>query len=355
MESPENANHAKSQEGAAPPRWSGFRAVSLAVLALAAMVWVFQPLAWVIPLVLMGILLAVFLGALSDWLSKLTGLPHGWSLGIVVLILLLLLSGFVALTGQPLVEQSAALMKELPRSLSSLKSRAEESRWGKELLKALPQKANEMPVSPEKVASYASNALSSATAALTAAVLIFFVALYLAADPFTYRNGFLRLFPPARRSYVGDVLEEVHETLRWWLLGQVVAMSIVGLLTTLGLWLIGVKFALALGMLAALLAFLPNIGPVLSAIPAVILGLMDSPSTALWVAGLYLGVQTVESYLVTPLIQERVVSLPPALLLVAQVAFGLLFGAPGLIIAAPLTAAAIALVNRIYVQDYLES
>ena len=130
-------------------------------------------------------------------------------------------------------------------------------------------------------------------------------------------------------------------------------MIIIGVLTAVGLWLLGVPLALTLGLLAALLTFIPNIGPILAVVPAALLALLQSPTRALYVVLLYLGIQTVESYLLTPLMQKRTVSLPPALTIFAQVLMGILVGRIGLVLATPLTAALFVLVKMLYVEDIL--
>src|SRR5690606_44568 len=124
---------------------------------------------------------------------------------------------------------------------------------------------------------------------------------------------------------------------------QLISMTVVGVLTGAGLWLLGLPLAFILGALAALLAFIPNIGPVLAAVPAVLLALADGPTTVLWVIGIYVGVQAVESYLITPVVQQESVSLPPALTISFQLLMGVLYGILGLALATPLAALGLAL------------
>jgi predicted PurR-regulated permease PerM len=138
-----------------------------------------------------------------------------------------------------------------------------------------------------------------------------------------------------------------------WMFGKVLSMIAVGALTWLGLGLLGIPLALSLAVLAAALTFIPNFGPVLSAVPAVLLGLMNSPARAAYVALLYVGIQTAESYVLTPIFQKKAGALPPALLIVAQVAMGSLSGGIGLAVATPLTAALLVLVRHLYVEDVL--
>ena len=118
---------------------------------------------------------------------------------------------------------------------------------------------------------------------------------------------------------------------------------------------IGIPAALTLGLLAGFLDFVPFIGPIVAAIPAIVLALAGDPETALWVVGLYLVVQQIEGNIITPLFQKRAVELPPALLLFSLVAAGLVFGIAGVMFAEPLTVVLYVLVKRLYVRDALDT
>lgn len=139
----------------------------------------------------------------------------------------------------------------------------------------------------------------------------------------------------------------------WWLIGRLLSMLIVGITVTISLWLLGIPLALTLGLLAALLDFIPNLGPTLATVPAVLLALMQSPTQAVYVLLIYIVIQQAESYLLTPIVQHRTVSLPPALTIIAQVILGVLFGVMGLILASPLAAVVLVLIKMLYVEDVL--
>jgi predicted PurR-regulated permease PerM len=159
--------------------------------------------------------------------------------------------------------------------------------------------------------------------------------------------------PRPRRARVEEVLQEVGTTLGHWLVGRLVSMGIIGGITTVGLWLIGVPLAPALGLLAALAEFVPNIGPFLAFVPALLLALTESTTRALAVLLLYLSVQGFESYVLTPLVEKQAVELPPALTITAQVLMAVLAGGLGLALATPLAAAVLVLVQRLYIEDTL--
>jgi predicted PurR-regulated permease PerM len=191
--------------------------------------------------------------------------------------------------------------------------------------------------------------------ALADTVLVLIGGIYLAAQPDLYRRGIVQLVPPRGRELAGQALSDSGTALKRWLLGRLTAMAAVGILTGIGLSIIGVPSALTLGLLAALLDFVPFIGPIIAAIPAILIALTQSPEAALWTAGLYLLVQQLEGNIIDPMVQQRAVDLPPALLIFSLVAGGLLFGVIGILFAAPLTVVIFVLVKRLYVREALDT
>lgn len=250
-----------------------------------------------------------------------------------------------------IAEQAGELAEKIPQSIERIKEKIEHYSWANSLIeKADPEK---MVGSGRAALSRATGVLSGLLGGLASIVIVVFVGLYGAVEPGLYKKGFLHLVPIAKRKRVSEVFDEINETLRWWLIGKLISMGIIGVMTTLGLWLMDVPLALILGIIAALLTFIPNVGPLLSAVPAVLLGLTESPERALYIALLYIGIQTVESYLITPLIQRKTIQLPPGLTLSSQVLLGVLFSGVGVALATPLTAVAIVATKRLYVEDAL--
>jgi predicted PurR-regulated permease PerM len=184
-------------------------------------------------------------------------------------------------------------------------------------------------------------------------LLVIVGGIYLAAQPKLYRSGLLKLFPAGSRDRIDQALDDCWTALRLWLAGRLVSMVFIGLLTGVGLWLIGIPGALALGIVAFILEFVPFVGPIIAAVPALVLALAFDPVKALWVALLYLGIQQLEGNVIEPIVQQRAVDLPPALLLFAIVAGALVFGPTGVIFAAPLTVVLFVLVKRLYVREAL--
>jgi len=182
-------------------------------------------------------------------------------------------------------------------------------------------------------------------------IVVVFLGLYLAFQPGLYTRGIVRLFPKAKRPRMAEVLAETGETLQRWLVGRAILMVANGALTALGLWLLGIPMPFTLGLLAGLLNFVPNIGPILAGVPAVLIAWTQGQALAVF--GLYFVLQMADGYIFTPLVQQRTVSLAPALTILAQVLFGVLAGSLGLLLATPLTAAALVLVRRLYLEDVL--
>jgi predicted PurR-regulated permease PerM len=179
------------------------------------------------------------------------------------------------------------------------------------------------------------------------------LAVYFASEPRFYTRGFTKLFPVRLRDRVSEVLAATADSLSWWLVGKAASMLFIGLVTWIGLSILGVPLALTLGLIAGLLSFIPNFGPIMSAVPAILLAFIDSPMTALYVAILYVFVQLIESNVVTPLIERKTVELPPGLTIIFQLALAALVGGLGLVLATPLLAVIMVVVEMIYIQDVL--
>ena len=184
-------------------------------------------------------------------------------------------------------------------------------------------------------------------------VVIVFIALYGAAEAGRYAGGLVRLVPPARRARAAEILHETASAIWYWMLGRLFSMAVLGVITALGLWLLEVPLPVALGFLAGIMIFVPYIGSIASAIPAVIIAASINLTLAVYVIALYLGVHLVEGYILVPLVQRRAVHLPPALTLSAQLILGFLAGFIGLLFATPLVAAGLVLVRMIYVEGIL--
>jgi predicted PurR-regulated permease PerM len=306
----------------------------------------------VLLLIFAGTLLAIFLQGLGRWVGRHARLSHGWSLAIVIFTLTAAGGLLIWLLAPDLIEQLGGLSDDLLRSLEGIREKVAHYPWGRSLFQKIPEPGT-FAGSLGGMIKKAAGILSTTIGAVSSLIVVVFFGIYLAADPDLYIEGFLRLIPSGRRDRAREVLGAVGHTLHWWLIGRMFDMALVGALTWLGLWLLGVPLALTLGIIAALLTFIPNIGPILSALPAMLLAYGQSQVLVLYVTLLYIAIQTVESYLITPLVQQRTVSLPPALTFAAQIVMGLLLGIPGLILATPFAAAMLVPVKMLYVEDVL--
>lgn len=306
------------------------------VVALGIFLW---KVSGTLLLIFTGVLFAILLQRLTGYVRRWTGLGHGLALAIVLLVLVALVGGGVWLMGTSMAAQLGQLQEQVTKAMDMLPDG-----WRQRIM----EQGKEWPWM---------NQLSSFASALVYvvgdAVVVIFAALYLAASPGVYQRGVVLLVPPRGQERACEVMEVAGDSLWKWLIGQLVAMAAVGTMIGVGLWLLGIPSALALGMVAGLLEFIPLVGPFLAAVPALLIGFAQSPQDALWVAGLYLVIQQVEGNLITPLLQKRVVDLPPVVTIGAIAAGGVLFGIMGMFLATPIAVVVLVLVNLLYIEDRL--
>ena len=336
------------------PDRAGWAERALGSTALAALVVVTLFVVWrageVLLVAFAGVILALSLRGASDWLAARLPLGPRPAVGLVALTVVGVFVGVGWLLADELANQLDELAQRLPRAVQQVTDRLRQYEWGRFLLDGVPTPDSGMVATATGALS---TTLGTALGLIANVVIVAFVALYVALDPRTYMRGALAVVPHRHRPRAREILHALGVTLRRWLLGRLVAMLLIGGLTALGLWVIGVRLWLTLGLLAGLLNFIPYIGPLVSFVPAALLAALDGPTKALWVGALYLAVQTLESYVVTPLVEQRAVSLPPAMTLTAQVVLGVIFGFTGLLVATPLTAVAMVMVDKLYVEDTL--
>jgi predicted PurR-regulated permease PerM len=277
------------------------------------------------------------LRGLAGIVSHKTKIPEGVAVAAVVIVTTSAFAVFAWLFGYQIVTQFELLSEDLPQGISQIVRDLRSTQWGAWIY-IRAQEVN----------------LTGATTQVTGYLaILLFASIYLAAQPGRYLQGFLRLMAQERRERVGEIFGLTGRTLQRWLVGQSITMAIVGTLTGLGLWGLGVPAPLALGLLAGLFAFIPYVGPILSAVPGILMAATHGPLPAFYAAMLYAGVHFVEGNLLTPIIQAEIVELPPILTLFATLVFGLLLGPIGVLLAAPLTVVLLVLVNTFYLEDTL--
>ena len=306
----------------------------------------------VLLLVLGGSLIAVFFRGTASALSKQVPLSKGWSLALVLSVFIAILISTYFLLAPRVSEQAEALSEQLPEAFDTLKGQLQETTWGKKLLDQLPDWQT-LQDNQSSLIRQGFGLFSSTLGMLANLYVIVFIGIFFTAQPTLYVQGIVKLVPLSKRARAGEVLSKTGSSLFKWILGKLFSMVIVGVLTAIGLSLLGIPLALSLGVLAGLLSFIPNFGPILALIPAALIALTVGPNQALFVVALYAGIQAVESNLLTPLVQKKMVEIPPALVIIAQVLLGVFTGTMGLILATPIMVCLIVLVKMIYIRDIL--
>ena len=322
--------------------------LGVAATAIILAIWLIKD---VLTVVFAASLLAVILHGVARLLRRFTRLPYWLSLMIVAVGILAILVGFGFLAGPGLSDQAAKLRQALGSQVHGLHDKMAQSQWGKLVLDQVPaslggEKKGSAPGVPSGLAGSVAGFLGSAFGLFGTLVVVVIAALYLAASPSTYVNGALRLVPVKHRPKAKTLCEAAGSALWAWSAGQALDMLVVGILSGLGLWIIGVPLALVLGVVAGLMNFVPYIGAITGAIPAVIIAFSVGSVQGLETVALYMVIQAFEGNVMAPMIQNRAVHLPPGLTILSQTAFGSILGVPGLIFATPLTAALLAVMTK---------
>lgn len=370
----------------------------LLTVVIAALVWYGGH---VLLLVFAGILFAVVLRAPMGFLIRRTGMPDKVAYTIVLLLILAVLVGFGLLVGPRVLNQAGEFGERVPVIFNNARDYLESRPWGRWIVGQVglglgaegggeaaqaagvegggqgSQVGAEQSDAAEaarrqgaastqggqagsgggadlgNVASQITGITRTITTTLAHLALVVVLGLFLAANPGLYRRGLVRMFPSGAQQRAEEVVDELGRTLQYWLVGQLVLMFITGLLTGIGLVILGIPLALALAFFVFLMEFIPFVGPIIGFIPILMMAGTQGGTTILWALILYLAVQQIEGNLLTPLIQERVLSLPPALTITAVFLGGALFGPLGVIVATPLMAVVYVMVKMLYVHDEL--
>jgi predicted PurR-regulated permease PerM len=326
--------------------------IGLVFALFLAVYFVYQVRAVVLVL-LLTLLFSVIISRPVDYLAR-KGLGRGLgTLAVFGTLTLALALGGVAL-GSVVESQAQQLVEDLPTLLSNAQHFIEgvQSRFGLDI--SLPGSQQLLDSARSFLSGGAFSTFVSVGAGVanvvSLAVVVLISTIFAVARPAPLVNGFVVLFPAGRRERVREILEKMYKNVQRWFLGQLASMTIIGLLFTIALFFIGVPFALLLGILSGLLAFIPFVGPAISVIPPILLALAQEPISALWVLLAYAGVQFVEGNIVQPVVMSRVVSLHPVLIVFALLVMGTLFGFIGVLLAIPLVAALHVLVHELWVK-----
>lgn len=352
----------------------------LRTLAIIAGVYITLQVLWVgrsiVLLTFLGVLFGIALARGVDWLEG-KRVPRGVGAVLLVLTFFGVLAGLGALTAPSISGQVDELKTQLPQAVGKIQGWVKARQRGvnqvldqvapgaapegekQALPKEKPGGSEQEKGSAEQgtsgqmggIVRHLFGFFSSTLAVLGGMLLILFVAIFIAADSRTYQNGLMHLFPHEARPRAREVLSATAAMLRRWLLTQFISMVLVGLLTGGVLLAMGVKAALALGIIAGILEFIPIAGPILAAVPAIAMGFLDGPEQALYVALAYVVIQQIESNVLQPLLMKKSLELPPVLTIFTQGVLSIVFGFMGLLVAVPLLAAVMVPIKMLYVRD----
>ena len=321
--------------------------IAISIAALFLLAWQLRS---VFILLFGSIVIATIFRAISDPIRRWVKLPETASVAAAIVIFAGVIAAVAWMFGSQISNQWRNLAETLPSAWNSFVDQL--GSWG------VPEDLLSWgSLSPEGggLLANAAGFLMSVGGGLGTVLLLLFGGIFLALQPQFYKTGAIKLVPSAKRGVVADAMNKSENALRLWLRAQLISMATIGTLTGIGLWLVGVPSPIVLGLLAGLLEFIPFAGPILAAVPGVLIGFSVSPELGLWALGVYFIVQQAEAYLIYPVIQQWAVHIPAAVLLFALMAFGMLFGPIGVVFAAPLSVVTYVLVKRLWVVETLET
>jgi predicted PurR-regulated permease PerM len=320
---------------------------------LVALVLLLWAIADVLLMLFLGILLAIVLRSAADLLQHYTPIPHPWALGLVVTLSLVVFGVGTLLLIPEIATQLEELFEQIQVANNQLQIFLNQSPLGNTLPPGFLDIPDQLP-GVGNLLGRLTTTFTEGFGIIANILFIGFTGLFLAISPHRYRQGLVRLVPPSGRHRTVDVLKKLNHGLRSWLVGRVVSMVLIAIIITIGLKVLGIPLALVLGIITGLLEFIPVVGPLLSAVPAILIGFTLGPMPAVYVAVFYLVVQQLEGNIITPIVQLKTADLPPVVTLTAVLAMGLLFGPLGVLVATPLAVVVMILVQELYIHDLLE-
>ena len=334
----------------APPVTRGrVAAATLIVIAIIGVAWLVIELTRFFMLVFAAIVLAAIFDAITGWLVRRMGIGRGIALALSVAGIIAIFTGAFILFGSQLAREIDTIREQVPRALQGVETFLDRYGLGTKVRELATVGGDDV----SRLVSQAGGYALAAGSGIADFVLVLVAAIFLASDPATYKRGLLLLMPGKAEETAERALGDASRGLKGWMIGQAVSSLVVAVLTWAGLALLGVPAAGGLGLIAGLLDVIPMVGPIIAGVPAVLLAFTVSPATALWTLILFLVIQQLQGNFLQPMIQKQAVDVPPAVLLFAVVAAGVLFGFLGVLLAAPLTVVIYVLVQRIYVRTLL--
>ena len=320
----------------------------LVTIAVVGIVFILVLLRDVLLLAFAALLVSVALRAIGAFLSRVLHVGPRIGLALACVIGVVVIGSAFAFFWPPFQAQLPTLFDRITAALGDL-----EDTLGIQLPDTAQELSQNLTGLADQVLSSIVSVVGTLATAISAFLLVLVAGVFIAAEPTRYRDGIVMLFPKNWHDNVQRAFDKAGEVLVLWLRAQGLAMIAVGVFTGLGCWAIGLPSPFALGLIAAFGEFIPIIGPFAAAAPAILIAFDEGGTVLAWTIVLYITVQQLESNLLQPMLQRRIVMIPPVLLLFSLVALGLLFGIPGIIVAAPLTAAGYVLIREFYVGELL--
>lgn len=322
---------------------------TMIVIAIVGAAWLAVELTRFFMLVFAALVLAVIFDAIAQFVSARTRISRGLALGLSITALLALFICAFALFGSQMAREFDTIAESLPLALTQIDGLLSQVGIDQSARGLFAAGSSDV----SSLMSRAGGYVLAASSGVADFILVLVGAIFIASDPGAYRRGLLWLMPRRAEAVVDQSLDDMSKGLRGWMVGQAASSALVAVLTWAGLAMLDVPAAGGLGLIAGLLDIIPMVGPIIAAVPAVLLAFTVSPVTALWTIGLFLLIQQLQGNFLQPMIQKQAVNVPPALLLFAVVAAGTLFGFLGVLLAAPLTVVVYVSVQRIYVKTLL--
>lgn len=318
---------------------------TVAIVALLVVVILIARVAFnVLLMILAGALIAVYFHGLGDLIERKTKLNRRLSMIISVGGSFVFLGTLLWFMGSKMQDQISVLSDSLPNTITAAKVKMDETHTGRKILTYLSGDNS------EKLFSTAQQFFSTSFGVMGNLYVIILLAIFFTANPSIYKDGIIMLVPPKNKPLARVAIDRISTALKGWLKGTMLSMVLITLMIATGLTVMGIPGAMVLAMFTGMLKLIPNFGSMAAMIPGVLLALTVSTNTAIIVALIYVISQTIVSNIVTPLIQKRMINLPPALTIISQVIMGTLSGALGIILAVPLLAILIILVDELYVK-----
>ena len=337
----ETNNSNKNEPSYAVKVWQTTGIVCLAIIAILILRVAFN----ILLMALAGVLIAVYFHGLADMITRKIKMSRKLALAISIIVTILLFSFVCWFVGSKIQHQVAELSNTLPQTIKLVQSKISKTPVGEKIIEYTSGNNS------QKLFDTATTFFSTSFGIIGDMYIILFLGIFFTADPSLYKNGILFLFPAEKKSTGRIILKKIETALKGWLKSIIISIVLISILVAVGLSIAGLPGTTVLGLITGVLEIIPNFGPVIAMIPGILLGLTISTKTAVIVALIYIACQTIVGNIAVPLLQKKMINIPPALTLLIQLIMGTLSGLMGIILAVPLLAIIIIVVNELYIKN----